>query len=99
MMRSPKRLVVAVRRPDGDIAVREQAWSAIWPAMGCLRWPGVRGAVALAEALHNGTSALLFSAKQLMPTAHPERSEAESRDLVARPESRSFGAAAMVGSS
>ena len=67
MMRSPKSFVVAVRRPDGSIAVREQAWDTLWPKLTFLRWPVLRGAVVLLESLHNGYSALTFSAEQAMP--------------------------------
>jgi len=62
MMRSPKSFVVAVRRPDNSIAVREQQWVALLPFLPFLRWPLVRGAVVLVESLHNGFSALRFSA-------------------------------------
>ena len=62
-MRSPKSFVVAVRRPDNSIAVREQQWVALLPFLPFLRWPLVRGAVVLVESLHNGFSALKFSAE------------------------------------
>ena len=67
MMRSPKSFVVAVRRPDGSIAVREQAWTTFFPGLKFLRWPLLRGAVVLLESLHNGYSALAFSAEQAEP--------------------------------
>lgn len=67
MMRSPKSFVVAVRRPDGSIAVRERAWEAYLPGLKFLRWPIFRGALVLAESMHNGYSALKFSAEQAMP--------------------------------
>jgi uncharacterized protein YqhQ len=64
MMRSPASLVVAVRRPDGQIAVREEAWETLWPRMKLLRKPFLRGAVVLIESVWNGFSALAFSAEQ-----------------------------------
>jgi uncharacterized protein YqhQ len=64
MMRSPASLVVAVRRPDGQIAVREEAWETLWPRMKLLRKPFFRGAVVLIESVWNGFSALAFSAEQ-----------------------------------
>jgi len=67
MMRSPKSFVVAVRRPDGSIAVREQEWTTLLPALRFLRWPLFRGAVVLLESMHNGFSALKFSAEQALP--------------------------------
>lgn len=67
MMRSPKSFVVAVRRPDGGVAVREQEWRTLLPRLTFLRWPFFRGAVVLAESLHNGYSALKFSAEHGLP--------------------------------
>lgn len=67
MMRSPKSFVVAVRRYDGGIAIREQAWHVLLPKLTFLRWPLFRGAVVLAESLHNGFSALKFSGDHGLP--------------------------------
>ncbi|RPH71307.1 MAG: DUF1385 domain-containing protein [Myxococcaceae bacterium] len=64
MMRSPGSLVVAVRRPDGQIAVREEAWETLWPRAKLLRKPFLRGAVVLIESVWNGFTALAFSAEQ-----------------------------------
>src|SRR5215831_19874566 len=64
MMRSPRSLVVAVRRPDGRIAVREEAWETLWPKATFLRKPFFRGAVVLIESVWNGFTALAFSAEQ-----------------------------------
>ena len=67
MMRSPKSFVTAVRTPEGGVAVRELAWETLWPKLKFLRWPIFRGAVVLAESLHNGFTALQFSADYGMP--------------------------------
>ena len=67
MMRSPKSFVVAVRRPDGSLAVREQAWSELCGGMKFLKWPLFRGGITLVESLWNGYSALGFSAEQALP--------------------------------
>jgi uncharacterized protein YqhQ len=64
MMRAPRSLAVAVRRPDGTIAVREDAWISIWERLKFLRWPLLRGSVVLVESLFNGIQALNFSATQ-----------------------------------
>ena len=64
MMRSPASLVVAVRRPDGQIAVREEAWETLWPKARFLSKPFFRGAVVLIESVWNGFTALAFSAEQ-----------------------------------
>jgi uncharacterized protein YqhQ len=67
MMRSPRSFVVAVRRPDGKIALREQAWKNFWPSLRFFRWPFFRGVMVLVESLHNGYVALEFSAQQAEP--------------------------------
>src|SRR5260370_1334318 len=72
MMRSPKSFVVAVRRPDQSIAVREQPWAALVPFLRFLRWPLFRGALVLLESLHNGFSALKFSAENAIVPAEKE---------------------------
>lgn len=79
MMRSPKSFVVAVRRPDGKIVVREQAWETLFGKVKPLRWPFFRGAIVLIESLWNGLSALNFSAEQAMPE---ERADEEQREAA-----------------
>ncbi len=64
MMRSPHSLAVAVRRPNGEIVVREDRWVSIWERARFLRKPFLRGAVVLFESLHNGVKALTFSAEE-----------------------------------
>jgi len=79
MMRSPASLVVAVRRPDGQIAVREEVWETLWPKARLLRRPFFRGAVVLIESVWNGFSALAFSAEQAesaVPPTSTARAEA-----------------------
>ncbi len=66
MMRSPKSLAIAVRRPSGEIVVTERVWESLWERMSFLRWPFIRGAVVLLESLVNGIQALMFSANQAM---------------------------------
>lgn len=64
MMRGRESLSIAVRRPDESVAVHEEPlrpWAARWPF---LKWPLVRGAVALVEAMVIGMRALNFSANQ-----------------------------------
>lgn len=94
MMRSPKSFVVAVRRPDGSIAVREQQWTSFFPGLKFLRWPLLRGALVLLESLHNGYSALMFSAEQALPPEEP----AKDKDGNPKPESKlgQLGSSAML---
>jgi uncharacterized protein YqhQ len=66
MMRSPGSLAVAVRRPNGQIVLREDIWHSIWERIGFLRWPFFRGSVIMIEAMINGMQALNFSAREAM---------------------------------
>jgi len=62
MMRSPHSFTVAVRRGDGRIVVRESRWVSLSDRFKFFKWPFLRGSVVLLESLHNGISALTWSA-------------------------------------
>ncbi len=64
MMRAPKSMTIAVRKPDGSIVVKEDEWRSISEKLPFLKWPFFRGSVAIFEALINGIQALTFSASQ-----------------------------------
>ena len=64
MMRSPSRMAVAVRRPDGELAFLERPFTSITKRVKPLGWPVVRGAVSLFETIGLGVSALNFSAEE-----------------------------------
>src|SRR5438270_596314 len=64
MMRSPSRVAVAVRRPDGSLAVDERTFTSVTSRIRPLGWPVLRGAVSLFETLSLGLSALAFSAEE-----------------------------------
>jgi uncharacterized protein YqhQ len=66
MMRSPKALSVAVRKQNGEIAVREMTWKKVFPDWKFLRWPFIRGAVVLIESMANGKRALTFASSQAL---------------------------------
>lgn len=67
MMRGPKLLAIAVRRPDGEIAIRQEEVKSVTQRYPLLRLPVLRGMVALVETLSMGISALMYSANQAMP--------------------------------
>lgn len=71
MMRGPRHLAVAVRRPDGQIAIQQQEVKSILQRVPLLRIPVLRGMVALVETLSMGMSALMYSASQAMPEEEP----------------------------
>jgi uncharacterized protein YqhQ len=66
MMRSPRALAVAVRKQNGEIAVREMVWRKVFPDWKFLRWPFIRGAVVLIESMANGKRALTFASSQAL---------------------------------
>ncbi|RJX34383.1 MAG: DUF1385 domain-containing protein [Desulfarculus sp.] len=66
MMKAPTRLCVAVRRPSGEILVKNDPTRSLasrWPLLG---WPFLRGPVVLGETLVQGIQALSFSAQQAL---------------------------------
>lgn len=63
-MRGKKVMATAVRRADGGIVVDKQAVAAWGERFPFLKWPLVRGSVAMVESLVVGTKALVFSASQ-----------------------------------
>ena len=65
MMRAPACLTVAVRRPDGTIALREGLYHSRWSRK-LWKLPGFRGVAMLVESMAMGFAALQFSAEQQM---------------------------------
>ena len=73
LMRSPRALAIAVRRPDGKIVVKDDDWHSITEKLRILKAPFLRGGVMLFETLANGYQALSFSAAQ--QTVEPKAGE------------------------
>ncbi len=75
MMRSPRYFAVACRKPDQTIVVKtEQVDKTILGKLKWLRWPFLRGTLALIDAMALGTKALTYSAQvqaQSLPGAAP----------------------------
>ena len=65
MMRAPLCLTVAVRRPDGAIAIKEGLYRSRWSKK-LWKLPGFRGVAMLVESMSMGFGALQFSAEQQM---------------------------------
>ena len=62
MMRGPKKIAMAVRKPDGEIVIEEKE------AKGIGKWakyPIIRGCVSFVSSMVVGVQALMFSAKFL----------------------------------
>ena len=62
-MRGPGRMATALRRADGTISVQVQSFAGWAEGRAWLKWPVIRGVVALGEALVLGVSSLLYSAQ------------------------------------
>ena len=63
MMRGPKNIAIAVRKPDGEIIVENRPIFSIIQKYKFLKLPIIRGVVSFIESLIVGTSALMFSAE------------------------------------
>jgi uncharacterized protein YqhQ len=66
MMRSPKLVSTAVRRPGGDITVRTSPYVSVSKKNKILGLPVLRGAVVLIETLSLGISSLAYSAEEAL---------------------------------
>jgi uncharacterized protein YqhQ len=66
MMRAPRTFTVVVRKPDGNLAVREDRWHSPMERWPVLKRPFLRGCIVLYEALFNGIQALTFSAQEAL---------------------------------
>ncbi|MEA1965415.1 MAG: DUF1385 domain-containing protein [Candidatus Aerophobetes bacterium] len=73
MMRSPEYVTVAIRKSNGEIAVKKDRYISLSRRFKLLNLPIVRGVVALGETLYIGIKALTFSAEEAMEGASPSR--------------------------
>ncbi|MEA5112657.1 MAG: DUF1385 domain-containing protein [Geobacteraceae bacterium] len=64
MMRAPRSMAIAVRRPNGEIVVKRDRVVPLADRFPLLKFPVVRGAVALFSSLLIGLKALSFSANE-----------------------------------
>ena len=66
MMRAPRSVAIAVRRPDGEIVVKRELVAPLSERFPIVKLPIIRGAVALFTSLIIGIKALNFSANEAM---------------------------------
>ena len=66
MIRAPHAMAIAVRKPNGEVVVKEEKWRSLSRRFPFLKWPFIRGSVVLVETLINGLQALSFSANQAL---------------------------------
>lgn len=79
MMRGPKKLAIAVRKPNQEIVIEKKDVSSITERFPLLKKPGFRGVVALVESMIIGVQALNFSANQSM---EEEEEELTTKELA-----------------
>jgi len=75
MMRAPRSLAIAVRRPDGEISVKSEMVIPLSERFPIVKLPIVRGAVALFSSLIIGIQALNFSANEAIVEGSGEEKE------------------------
>lgn len=97
MMRTPGSMAVAVRRADGTIEVRDDAWYSITQRVPLLKAPFLRGAVVLFESMHNGVSALTWSAERQELDDAADDAPDDAEDADAAPEAGSWAMTATIG--
>ncbi len=77
MMRGREELAVAVRKPDNEIIIEKNSINSITKKLPFLKWPFLRGTVALFESMIIGIRALVFSANQAAPDEEEQLSSWE----------------------
>ncbi len=101
MMRGPKSMVIAVRRQDGSIVVKDSRWVPLTQRrfLKWLKWPLIRGATVMVEALMNGMQALSFSANVAMEDEERKAAEeaAEAGEPVEEKPKGKVGGDALTG--
>jgi uncharacterized protein YqhQ len=75
MMRAPRSMAIAVRRPTGEIIVKKEMIVPLSERFPIVKLPIIRGAVALFQSLIIGISALNFSANEAMTEEEKEGEE------------------------
>ena len=83
MMRGPEKVAVAVRKPDGDIALEVNPVSSIRDRYPILKKPLLRGVIALYESLADGMKALTYSAQASGEDTEEELSDSEMAMTIA----------------
>jgi uncharacterized protein YqhQ len=73
MMRGRDYLAVAVRNSQGEIVIKKDPVGSITKKYPVLKWPFIRGIIALGESFTIGMKALLFSADQFMESVEESK--------------------------
>jgi len=79
MMRSPEYVAVAVRKPDGSIVLKRDAFQSWTKRHKILGWPFIRGGVILIESMIMGIKALNFSSTVAMEAEEESKSKKQNK--------------------
>jgi uncharacterized protein YqhQ len=82
MMRSPKFVVVAVRKPDHSIVLKELHWVSLSQKFSFLKKPFFRGILTLFESLIYGYKTLQFSADQALEDDEKKQQKEPTNSLL-----------------
>ncbi len=97
MMRSPHRVAMAARTPDGGIALRAYPYRPVTRRNKLFGLPILRGAIGMVEAMKVGVDALNWSAEKSEPKADSEAKKATFKDKLFGLLSTGFAIAFGVG--
>ena len=92
MMRGEDSIAIAVRRAPGDIILKKEKIRSVADKYPFLKWPFIRGVVALISSLVIGIQALTFSASQFAEEEEEELSPLEMTGAILM----AFGAAVVL---
>jgi uncharacterized protein YqhQ len=83
MMRAPRAMAIAVRRPNGEIVIKREQMPPLSERYPIVKLPIVRGAVALFTSLVTGIKALNFSANEaIVEEVDEESGETKKEELT-----------------
>jgi len=96
MMRAPRSIAIAVRKPNGEIVVKREAVAPLSERYPIVKLPIVRGAVALFQSLVTGIKALNFSANEAISEEEQE-GEGKGKELSTWAMAGTMGVAFVFG--
>ncbi len=77
MIKGPSKMAVAIRKPEGNIVVHKEDVASTRQKFPFLKWPFLRGCIALWESVSLGINALIFSANETAESEEEELSRGE----------------------
>ncbi|GFN36860.1 DUF1385 domain-containing protein [Tepidimicrobium xylanilyticum] len=82
LMRGPKELAIAIRKPDGEIILKEEKLNTLGMRYKFFRLPIIRGVVGLVESMTFGIRALMYSAEFFEEDVDEEKNKESFFDRI-----------------